>query len=269
MRWVIGQYTPKQYWEERLRSHDGLLGVGYTRLGRHFNGWMYRVRRRVFLREARRAGAAGAGSVLDIGSGTGFYIDCWQALGARQITGVDITRVAVEQLAARYPAYTFHELNIAAPDAPAQIGAQFDAVSMIDVIYHIVDDAEFRRALANVQALLRPGGAFIFCDFLLHAPPLREQAHVRQRTLDEVQAALDAAGLVIERRVPFFVLMNQPVDSRSPLLKLYWKGLSFAASLHDLLGGALGALLYPLESLLVAALRESPSTELIVCRKRK
>ncbi len=269
MRWVIGQYVPKQYWEERLKSNDGLLGVGYTRLGRRFNGWMYRIRRQVFLREARRAGAANAASVLDIGSGTGFYIDCWQELGARQITGLDITSVAVERLAQRYPAHAFHELNIAAPDAPAQINAQFDAISLIDVIYHIVNEDDFHRALANIQALLKPGGVFIFCDFMLHAPPLREQAHVRQRTLNEVQAALDAAGLVIERRVPFFVLMNQPVDSRNPLLKLYWKGLSFTASLHDLLGGALGALLYPLESLLVAALRESPSTELIICRKRK
>jgi SAM-dependent methyltransferase len=269
VRWVIGQYVPKQYWEERLKSNDGLLGVGYTRLGRRFNGWMYRVRRQGFLREARRAGAVNAEAVLDIGSGTGFYIDCWQALGARQITGLDITSVAVERLSERYPTHRFHELNIAAQDAPAQIGARFDAVSMIDVTYHIVDDADFQRALTNIETLLKPGGVFIFCDFLLHAPPLREQAHVRQRTLSEVQAALDAAGLLVERRVPFFVLMNQPVDSRNPLLKLYWKGLSFAASLHDLLGGMLGALLYPLESLLVTALRESPSTELIVCRKRK
>lgn len=36
--------------------------------------------------------------VLDIGSGTGFYLDLWKAVGVKMIVGSDIASVAVERL---------------------------------------------------------------------------------------------------------------------------------------------------------------------------
>jgi hypothetical protein len=65
---------PRAYWEERLRRHPGLEGVAHAGLGEGLNGWMYRVRRRVFLREVNALlGAERRGlRVLDVGSGNGF-----------------------------------------------------------------------------------------------------------------------------------------------------------------------------------------------------
>ena len=43
----------REYWEDRLRAHYDLEGVGYLRLGRRYNRWMYRVRGGVFDRVVR------------------------------------------------------------------------------------------------------------------------------------------------------------------------------------------------------------------------
>ena len=43
-----GPFDNREYWESRLRQQYSLAGVGYLRLGRRFNEWMYRVRGEVF-----------------------------------------------------------------------------------------------------------------------------------------------------------------------------------------------------------------------------
>jgi hypothetical protein len=64
-----------------------------------------------------------------------------------------------------------------------------------------------------------------------------------------------------------FVLMNYPADTRSKLRQWAWTALMAPAMVSDLLGWALGALLYPLERRLVASRSESASTELMICRR--
>ena len=65
-----------------------------------------------------------------------------------------------------------------------------------------------------------------------------------------------------------FVLMNTPVDSSRRVLHRWWAGLSSAMRRWPRVAGVLGAALYPAELLLTSMLREGPSTELVVCRKR-
>ena len=110
-------FDNKEYWESRLREHYSLAGVGYLRLGRRYNEWMYRVRGAVFDRVVARIGTGHAGTapwhgtkVLDIGSGTGFYVDRWLRLGA-DVTGLDLTDVAVSELQ-RYAGTQFDHASV-------------------------------------------------------------------------------------------------------------------------------------------------------------
>jgi hypothetical protein len=63
------------------------------------------------------------------------------------------------------------------------------------------------------------------------------------------------------------VLMNGPVDSGSRLLKSAWGLLTRVLAGRPAAGAPLGALLAPLELLLVSVRREGPSTEMMACRK--
>jgi SAM-dependent methyltransferase len=259
-------FDARGYWEQRLASHYTLGGVGYLGLGEGFNAWAYRVRRRVFLREVSALlPEPGVARVLDIGSGTGFYLDCWHELGAGRVTGSDLTDSAVGNLRASHPGDAIVRFDAGDKDLPFD-GARFDAVSMMDVLYHVVDDARFRRAFANVHALLEPGGVFVFSENFLHRDPIR-LPHQASRTLAEIEGVARDAGFQVVSRRPMFWLMNAPLDSESPLLPRWWAVLHRVASRRPRLGTAIAALLYPLELALVARRREGPSTELMICRR--
>ena len=252
----------RTYWEQRLRGEFSLDGVGYAGLGRAFNEQMYRVRRHGFLRLLRPLVGRSA-EVLDVGSGTGFYIDRWQELGAARITGSDMTKTAVEQLSVRYPSHRFLRMDVGAAELPLA-DATFDFVSAIDVLFHIVDEEAHARAIANLGRLVRPGGRVIVSENLCReTPPPAE--HQVGRSEATILARLTEAGLVLERRAPMFVLLNTPVRSRSRLHRAFWSRTVSAVRRWPALGAPLGAALYPVESALVDRVTDAPSTEFLVC----
>ncbi len=203
--------------------------------------------------------------MLDVGAGTGFYVERWAEAGVKNITGADITQVVVEQLAQKFPAYHFVEADIGA-DVSMLPGQPFDAVSAFDVLYHIVDDALYARAFHNIYSLLRPGGYFVFSDNFLHGETQRGR-HQVSRSLPVIEGLVKEAGFEIVERFPMFVLMATPVDSRSRLLKLLWSGIRTLAALSEVTGFLAGAALYLPERALIATLKESPTSEIMICRK--
>ena len=256
---------PREYWETRLARHYTADGVGYLGLGVPFNKWMYRVRRRVFLDEVRRALPDTSGiEVLDIGSGTGFYVDMWHELGVPRLTGSDLTDVAVENLRRRYPMDQFVQLDIGGRFTLSD--QQITAISMMDVLYHIVDDEHYRKAVANIFQALRPGGLFIFTENFVRDNAVRIP-HQASRTLSDIEHTLIQTGFEIVRRRPVFFLMNAPIDSKSRLHRRWWSTLRRAVHKRQAIGEIVGAALYPIELALVSRLLEGPSTELMVCRR--
>jgi SAM-dependent methyltransferase len=253
----------RAYWEERLSGEFNLDGVGYAGLGRAFNRQMYRVRRHGFLRLARPL-VTGQVDVLDVGSGTGFYIDRWQELGAARITGSDMTETAVERLSAQYPAHRFLRMDIGAEELPLE-PAGFDLVSAIDVLFHIVDEDAHTRALRNLARLVRPGGHVIVSENLYRVPPAPAE-HQVGRGEAEILRRLADAGLTLRRRAPMFVLMNTPVRSNSGAHRAAWTRIVSTVKRWPALGAPLGAALYPVEAALVDRVKDAPSTEFLVCQ---
>jgi SAM-dependent methyltransferase len=262
---MMTDFNAKQYWEARLAANPGLRGVGFLRLGHHYNDWLYRVRRQVFLRRMRALGTRlNDVDVLDIGSGTGFYLDRWRELGVSSVVGTDLAEVAVQALRHGYPGTEVHQVDIGGDLGPLS-GRTFGIVSAFDVLFHIVEDDRFEAAIKHVRSLLGPGGLFVWSDNFVHHRTV-QIPHQASRSLDFIERTLASSGFQVVERRPMFVLMNGPADTRNPLLKGWWLALRGLVSLGEPMGQALGALLYPLELLLTRILRESPSTELMICR---
>jgi SAM-dependent methyltransferase len=255
----------RAYWEHRLGGPSDAEAVGHAGLGAGLNAWMMRVRRAVFLREVRPL-AASISSVLDVGSGTGVNIDRWRELGVAEIVGSDIAQVAVDRLARRFPSVEFVRFQLGSEMPEALRGRRFDAISAMEVLFHVLEDDAYERAFATLYDLLVPGGLLVFSENFLHGRELRS-AHQRSRTVDEIERVVRATGFEVLRRRPLFFLLNAPHDSRSRVHRLWWRGLVAIASRSDRAGGALGALLYRAELAIVARLREGPSTELMLCRR--
>ncbi len=259
----------REYWNERLSRHWGPEGVASVPFGRPFNVWRYRVRRRVFRRLVQRLAPHPAGlSVLDVGCGTGFYLEQWRALGVTSMAGLDISDWAVAQLAQTYPHATFYRGNVGSPDLSLPVQA-FDVITAMDVLCHVVNDDAYLQAIKNLHRSLKPGGYLLHSDAFFHGPDKLFEDYWRGRSLASVSAAMEASGFEIVSRVPMSVLMSAPTDTRqrqrneylwdlvlSPVRRWHWIGFFF------------GALLYPMELLLVSMLKESPAIEVMICRRR-
>jgi SAM-dependent methyltransferase len=263
---AAAEFDPLAYWEQRLHRDYGPSGVGCLGLSESYNRWLSRVRAAVVRRALASASSEWRGRhVLDIGSGTGFWIEQWRRLGVDSVMGSDFTTGSVTRLRKRWGQMAIHRIDITAHEVP--VAEQFDALSAFDVLFHIVDDAAYARAWWNVASLLRPGGLFVFTENFLRNEPERRQ-HLVSRTLRDIERHASDTGFEILARRPVFILMNRPIDSTSPTLLWWWRKLERFVS-HELAGSVAGAGLYPIDVLLTSVLPQGPSTELMICRRRE
>lgn len=256
--------------------------VGDQESGSQYHKWVHRLRGRVFERVARGLPVDWPRSrVLDVRSASGFYVDQWHRLGVPKVVGADISELAVRHLTRRFPGDEFVRVDLGGKlpphvtrlsaggtaDAEGRVAVPgFDAISAMDVPFTTTDDTEFARAFRNIASLLRPGGWFLWSDsFPRHdASQVKDQ---ESRPLRESEAALRAAGFDIVDRRPMFVLMNYPADTRSRLARWSWSAMMTLAAAAEPLGWMLGAVLYSVDRQLTRVMKESPSTEIMICRR--
>ncbi len=260
---------PAEYWENRLSKHYGLHGTGFIGLGMNYNNWMYKIRRQILTREVKSLGINFSEvSILDIGSGTGFYVDFWKQLGCRKLVGIDITNTAIEKLRMKYSEFQFFRGNIGASldNLPELLAGKYKIISAFDVLFHIVDDEQYKVAYKNIHNLLEKGGIFMFSENFVHTNSLRS-AFQTTRSAEEITDTIIKTGFKIVRKSPFFVIMNAPINTDNNFLQTSWKIITKTVKKNEHLGNVIGAILYPLESVLTRLFAQGPSTELMICVK--
>jgi len=206
---VTAGYEPATYWDTRLRRNFSLRGVGHHLYAEHYNSWVYRAKARA-LRKALPAPGPGA-TALDVGSGVGWVVR--QLLGAGyDVVGCDISPYAVGQLSATFPDQEFFQLRLGEDTLPDDVC--YDVVTILDVTYHIVDDALWTRGVRDLAAALRPGGQLVVID-AFGAETRDPAAHVRFRSLDMWRNAAAEAGLRLESVRPVYRWLSR--DTRGPV----------------------------------------------------
>lgn len=270
------EYSPQGYWDGLLERQLDESGVAYPELAVSFNRAMYAALRDSTAELLDDHGLRrDPGRVLDIGSGTGVWIDFWRAANATQLEGADLTEASVGHLAAKYPDVPFRRTDIGG-ELPAGVQAgTFDLVSAMSVLLHIVDDERWRNAFANVQRLLRPGGHAVLIEPLVahgwHGPPFGPESNSRARPLAAYRQAVADAGLELVEVRPATVLLANPIDARRPgtfaLLERAWNVVERVVGRSEtrgrIVGSALGALDRPLRN----AMPYGPTAKLLLLRK--
>ena len=267
-------YEPPQYWGGLHGAADDLTVVGYPTLPLVFNRHVYANAARGVLRGMRAADVIVRGrTVLDVGSGTGFWIDLWTQNGAASVAGADLVPAAVERLRTRFP-----ELRLTSADITERApfpGETYDLVSIMSVLHHVVDDALFRCALEHLASQVTPGGHLIVLDPLVvrgrWMPPAAESAHNVVRTRAQWETALVGTGLRIASITPTAAFLSDPVDAGSrfafELHRFFWRGLTFVLRDRDGLASVVAPPLAAIDRAVVARLHQGPSAKLIVLER--
>ncbi len=209
-------YEPRTFWEDRLREQFDLRGTGEPGLSLEYNRACYALRRFVLDRALARAGFDPRGrKVLDVGCGTGFFVEYYLGRGA-QVTGMDLTEASVAGLSGRFPQARFVRADLA--DHP--LAESFDLVNIFDVFFHITDDVRWQAAVVHAARAVAPGGLLVYTD--VFAPPAGLAAHNRTRPLDRHRELLEQQGLRIESLEPTHVLLNRDLKAARFLNRMPW-----------------------------------------------
>jgi 2-polyprenyl-3-methyl-5-hydroxy-6-metoxy-1,4-benzoquinol methylase len=96
--------------------------------------------------------------ILDAGCGTGDYCGRFAAEGF-EACGVDLDPAMIKAARMRYPAATFHCLDMM---EIAGLGSAFDLMFCIGNTAAHLPQAAFARFVQAVKGILRPGGRWIF-----------------------------------------------------------------------------------------------------------
>jgi SAM-dependent methyltransferase len=104
--------------------------------------------------------------VLDVGSGTGHWVDFMcQVFLAQEVVAIEITLKMSAYLRAKYeadPKVKVMQADIAEDGfGPSVIEGEVDVVTAIGVMFHIVDDARWLCSLKNLAKCLTPRGLLL------------------------------------------------------------------------------------------------------------
>jgi len=253
------------YWNSRLDEHFDLIGVGFRRRSISYNRWVYRIRTDTLDALFRQHGWTVAGTaVLDIGCGTGYFLDHWQRRQVGRLTGLDVTEVSVRKLKERFPKAELIRADITEPNL--DVGRAFDYVSVFDVLYHVVDDNRFEQAVQNLSRRCRSGSRVIITD-LFGRRTTEVVKHVRNRSLDRYREVFSKYGFELTDIRPLFFTLMPP--SRLGGWPGYWVGtlgwelLTFPAR-WEWPGRVIGRVLYGVDSRLCRWFKRGPSHHLAV-----
>ncbi len=259
------KFNPQDYWEKRLEKSFNLHGVGDISLGVNYNNYLYEIRKYAFHHMMKNLKLNFSSvQVMDIGSGTGFYIERWKELVVKSIHGTDITNVVVKNLSKQFPDSSFSQLDIG--EKIENPTPTHDIISAFDVLFHIVDDTRFEQAISNIHGLLNEGGHFVISDNFVHGETKRME-HQIIRSHSYMSQTIENAGFKLIKTSPMFVLMNDPVDTKNRFIKkLFWLITKYVSKSEGM-GKFIGSILKPIEKILISLKNESPSTEIKLYQK--
>jgi SAM-dependent methyltransferase len=239
-------------------------------LGREYNAYIYR--RRVEALDGFLAGVSvdpRTASVLDVGAGSGFYLDYWQQRGAQNVVGVDVSPSAVASLQRRYPAYRIFCADVTKPDSLDRESGEFDVITLFDVLYHITRDTDAEAALKAISSRLAPNGYLLVFDHIMRRDySLRR--HVRFRGEETYAHMMRAACLEIVERIPLFSVLEPPLSGLAPVDVVISGAYRIMGALWrpvPPLGRIAGAAAYRLDAWLRKRAVRLPNHELLVLRR--
>lgn len=258
-------FDPRSYWESRLNAKFDLTGVGFRRKSVAFNRWVYRVRTELMdgLLESNNWPPQGK-DVLDIGCGTGYFIDYWLSRKAGSVTGIDIAEISIARLKEQFPQATFRLADLSDPDF--HLDGTFDYITIFDVLFHIVDDPRFENAVANLARCCKPGSKVFITD-LFGKKTFAGVRHCRNRSLDVYLSAFSKQGFKLISKTPLFFTLLPPSGFSNAALRwggiLLWEGVTFLTR-WSFFGNIIGGFLYGTDSILRKIFNRGPGGYLAV-----
>ncbi|MEU2773971.1 methyltransferase domain-containing protein [Streptomyces sp. NPDC007162] len=180
----------RSYWDDRHRVHDDLASGGHIGLDRPGNEIFYAVRLGLLLTLiGDLSDPAAPLFVLDAGCGKGHFARslarCGHHVDAFDTSEAAVARARAEGGGPRYARAALDEWRSPWP---------YDVVLCVDVLFHVLDDAQWAAGLRNLASLVRLTGRLILTDENIREPVPRGD-YILHRPLAAYRRQLEPLGL--------------------------------------------------------------------------
>ncbi|MET9083945.1 methyltransferase domain-containing protein [Streptomyces sp. NPDC004237] len=182
--------APLTYWDTRHRERDDLASGGHIGLDRPGNEIFYAVRLGQLLTLIGDLSSPAAPLfVLDAGCGKGHFARALARCG-HHVDAFDASEAAVAHAREQGggPRYAFAALD------EWRSPWLYDVVMCVDVLFHVMDDAEWAAGLRNLASLVRITGRLIVTDENIPEPVPRGD-YILHRPLAAYREELEPLGL--------------------------------------------------------------------------
>lgn len=188
---------PVAFWEQRHADLDPWRSGGDRGLTVEENFEFYACRLGRLLELVRRhAGAERPLRMLDAGCGRGHLTDALRRCGHR-VQGIDSSASAVAWAREMYGPY-FEECRLVDYRAPAPV----DVVICLDVLFHVLDDAEWRGALEAFGRCAAAESLVIVTD-VFSVERYQVRNYIVHRAASEYDAVLADMGFRLAERLAY------------------------------------------------------------------
>lgn len=180
--------TALRYWDTRHAEVDEWRSGGNISYDSGTNAMIYSVRL-VRLVEALGSVTSEAAPlrVLDAGCGRGFFARSMSAFG-HLVDGIDASPNAIMHCQEQEGDRERYAVSTLSEWVPSYL---YDVVFSIDVLFHIMDDDEWRASVTNLAGLVRLGGRLLLADHSAEEDRVwssYQKTRSRSRYLDVVTA---------------------------------------------------------------------------------
>ena len=248
-----------------MKERFDLTGAGFRRKSVAFNRWVYKIRTdALYELFSKYEWPIKSRSVLDVGCGTGYFVEYWLNRKAHPVVGIDIAKTSIKKLRETFPAAEFHLIDLTEPNP--NLNERFDYISVFDVLFHIVDDNLFAKAVENLASLCKPG-CKIFVTDLFGSKTVAAVKHCRNRSRNIYLDVFSGSGFkLIDLRPLFFVLLP-PSRLSNVVLRwagiLIWEAVTWITGWQSF-GNLLGRILYGIDSVLRKMFKRGPGSHIAV-----
>ena len=161
----VGQkYNDKEWWDnsfytegisdrQTISQKKSIISAKY-----HYNSIELQILKNLYNQQF----STHQSTVLDLGSGSGHWIDFYKSLGSSRLVGLDISFSSVNYLKDKYINQNDIEIiNGKAFEIIDQLNVKFDIVNAIGVMFHIIDDSEWIETINKIAGTLKKKGLLI------------------------------------------------------------------------------------------------------------
>jgi 2-polyprenyl-3-methyl-5-hydroxy-6-metoxy-1,4-benzoquinol methylase len=159
---MMSSAEAKAYWDQRHRTLDDLRSGGDATFDRTTNEIFYYWRMGLLLRGIGLSSSPTAPlRMLDAGCGKGWFARALVRCG-HQVDAIDGSEEAISHCRALAGGPNFARSSLDTWRTPFL----YDVVYAIDVMFHVLDDEEWRSAVRNLASLVRLTGRLVLSDWI-------------------------------------------------------------------------------------------------------